>query len=442
MSEHTVSPPRDESLATRAGRRAALSRVGAFVRTESGLARLALGIAALHVVDDNFLQPQPGTSAADHLPGGLVQTAFFVLAAWAYPRLRPGARATLAIWVGLFMAVMGLGEAGYYTRENGPSGDDYTGLLVIPAGLLLVGIGFVTLWRSRKGGSLVRRFLRRTAVGLGLLVGTYLLVYPVAESYVITHAARAYVPEAALGTSYEDVSFTTADGLRLEGWYVPSKNGANVIVFPGSQGASDAGPDPRSPRLRRAALRPTRRGRERRGPERPRLGRDPRSGRGHLVPPGPAGRRRRPHRRARAFGRRRGDASGGCGDRRPEGGRLRGGGHPLRARGGRPDGLRAVGPQSRCSPWSPGRPQSSRATCRHPASRTERRDLGARSSSSTPPPARAARASAGPSTRPRTSPSRSGPRRAATPAPLPRSPRSTSDVWSASSTTTFWRDDD
>ena len=49
-----------------------------------------------------------------------MQTAFFVLAAWAYPRLRPGARATLAIWVGLFMTVMGLGEAGYYTRENGP----------------------------------------------------------------------------------------------------------------------------------------------------------------------------------------------------------------------------------------------------------------------------------------------------------------------------------
>ena len=237
MSEHTVSPPpSDESVGTRAGGRAALSRAGAFVRTESGLARLALGIAALHVVDDNFLQPQPGTSAGDHLPGGLVQTAFFVLAAWAYPRLRPGARATLAIWAGLFMAVMGLGEAGYYTRETGPSGDDYTGLLVIPAGLLLVGIGFLTLWRSRKGGSLVRRFLRRTAVGLGLLVGTYLLVYPVAESYVITHAARAYVPEAALGTSYEDVSFTTADGLRLEGWYVPSRNGANVIVFPGRKG--------------------------------------------------------------------------------------------------------------------------------------------------------------------------------------------------------------
>jgi hypothetical protein len=43
-------------------------------------------------------------------------------------------RGTLAIYVGLFGVVMGVGEAGYYTRENGPSGDDYTGLLAIPAG--------------------------------------------------------------------------------------------------------------------------------------------------------------------------------------------------------------------------------------------------------------------------------------------------------------------
>jgi hypothetical protein len=117
------------------------ARVGAALRTEAGLARLALGLAALHVVDDNFLQPQPGTSAADHLAGGLVQAGLFVLFAWAYPRLRPGLRGTLAVFVGLFTVVMGVGEAGYYTREQGPSGDDFTGLLAIPAGFLLVGVG-------------------------------------------------------------------------------------------------------------------------------------------------------------------------------------------------------------------------------------------------------------------------------------------------------------
>ena len=212
------------------------ARLGAALRTEAGLARLALGIAALHVVDDNFLQPQPGTSAADHLAGGLVQVGLFVLFAWAYPRLRPGLRGTLAVFVGLFTVVMGVGEAGYYTRENGPSGDDYTGLLAIPAGFLLVGIGLVTLWRSRKGGSPVRRYLRRGLLAVAFLLGAYVIVYPVSESYVVTHAARAYVPSANLGVPYEDVSFTTGDGLRLEGWYVPTRNGATVVVIPGRKG--------------------------------------------------------------------------------------------------------------------------------------------------------------------------------------------------------------
>jgi uncharacterized protein len=217
-------------------RRAAAARAAAALWSEVGLARLAFGIGALHVVDDNFLQPQPGTSAGDHLVGGLVQTALFVLAAWVYPRLRPGFRATLAIMVGIFTTVMGAGEAGYYTREDGPSGDDYTGLLAIPAGLLLIGIGLVTFWKSRKGGSLIRRYLRRLLVAVGLLVGVYFVVYPVSEAYVITHAARANVPMPELGTAYRDVVFTTSDGLRLEGWYVPSKNGAAVIAFPGRKG--------------------------------------------------------------------------------------------------------------------------------------------------------------------------------------------------------------
>jgi hypothetical protein len=223
-----------------AGGKAAATRTVAAFRSESGLARLALGIGALHVVDDNFLQPQPGTSAADHLPGGLVQTAFFVVLAWAYPRLRPGLRGTLAIFVGLFMVVMGAGEAGYYTREDGPSGDDFTGLLAIPAGALLVGLGLVTLWRSRRGGGAVRRYARRLGLAVAFLAGLFFVLYPLAESYVITHAGRAVVPAPDLGRAFEDVAFTTSDGPRLQGWFVPSENGATVVVFPGRRGPQRA----------------------------------------------------------------------------------------------------------------------------------------------------------------------------------------------------------
>ena len=95
----------------------------------------------------------------------------------------------------------------------------------------------MTLWRSRKGGSVFRRYVRRALLAVAFLLGTYMVVYPVSEMYVVTHAARAYVPTAALGTAYEDVSFTTSDGLRLEGWYVPTRNGATVVVIPGRKGS-------------------------------------------------------------------------------------------------------------------------------------------------------------------------------------------------------------
>jgi hypothetical protein len=231
-------------------KRAVAARVAAALRTETGLARLALGVAALHVVDDNFLQPEPGASAGDHLAGGLVQAAFFVLAAWAYPRFRPGARGTLAVLVGLSVAVMGAGEAGYYTRENGPSGDDYTGLLAIPAGVLLVGIGLVTLWRSRKGGSRVRRYVRRALLAAAFLLAVFLLVFPVASAYVYTHSARAYVPTPQLGalhgarrkppgcsssTATACCSSTGAARERVKGTPMPSVGPAPATCMPPSR---------------------------------------------------------------------------------------------------------------------------------------------------------------------------------------------------------------
>ena len=56
-----------------------------------------------------------------------------------------------------------------------------------------------------------------------------------AEAYVVTHSARARA-DPQLGAPHENVSFTTSDGLRLHGWFVPSKNGATVISFPGRKG--------------------------------------------------------------------------------------------------------------------------------------------------------------------------------------------------------------
>jgi dienelactone hydrolase len=145
-------------------------------------------------------------------------------------------RGSLAATLGLFGLVTGI-QAVYYLDAGRFSGDDYTGLAVIPAGLLLIGIGAVTLWRSRRAGpSLPRRWVRRALLAALTIVVGYLIVLPFLLSYLFTHAARAFVPADHVGAAHEDVAFKTADGLRLRGWYVPSKNGAAVIAFPGRKG--------------------------------------------------------------------------------------------------------------------------------------------------------------------------------------------------------------
>ncbi len=208
---------------------------------ETTLALVGIVGIAVHVLDDSFLQPQPGTSSTDHLVSGLVPLAALVAVAVAYPRLRAGLRATIALTVGLFGIVAGVGEAGYYSLKVGPSGDDYTGLLAIAAGLLLVSLGAATLWRTRRrDGTLLRRCLRRLVLVVAAVVATYVVVLPFAISYVFTHAARAVVPPARLGAPYERVSFTTGDGLTLRGWYVPSRNRAAVIAAPGRSGSQRA----------------------------------------------------------------------------------------------------------------------------------------------------------------------------------------------------------
>ena len=67
----------------------------------------------------------------------------------------------------------------------------------------------------------------------------WFLVFPIAVGYVYTHTA----PEPAqpdLRVPYENVVVTTNDGLELTATYVPSRNRAAVVLFPGASRSEEA----------------------------------------------------------------------------------------------------------------------------------------------------------------------------------------------------------
>jgi dienelactone hydrolase len=204
------------------------------VRADARLVWAAAALVCLYVLDDAFVHPEAGTSAGDHLLSGLVVPAVVLGGAFAVLRLRGAARGALMLILGLLAIVAGIADGLRPALLDRLSGDDLSAILAAVAGAVLVGAGAATVWRSRRlDERRGRRYLRRTLVGVVALVAAAELVYPLGMSFVATHIARAPVPAADLGGRYQRVAFTTADGLRLRGWYVPSRNGAAVIVFPG-----------------------------------------------------------------------------------------------------------------------------------------------------------------------------------------------------------------
>ncbi len=193
----------------------------------------ALAILAVHAATDSFIAPEPGTDAGDHLARGFLSLAILVAAGAAYPGLQAGGRAALVAVFGALAlegAVLALADA----RAVGARGEDWTGFLLAPVGLVLLGWAGALLWRSRKGGRL--RWLRRGGIAIAALVAVYWFVLPVGVAILATHRPRADVASADLGRPYEKVTLRTSDGLDLAAWYVPSRNGAAVISYPTRQG--------------------------------------------------------------------------------------------------------------------------------------------------------------------------------------------------------------
>jgi fermentation-respiration switch protein FrsA (DUF1100 family) len=142
-------------------------------------------------------------------------------------------KAALALVLGA-LALEGFAIAVVDAGNIGARGDDWTGFLLGPAGVALVGLGIGLLWRSRKAGRL--RHVRRAALALAAVIGIYVVIAPVAMAIFATHRPRQPVAAVVVGRPYHQVTVRTSDGLRLAAWYVRSRNGAAVVSYPSRRG--------------------------------------------------------------------------------------------------------------------------------------------------------------------------------------------------------------
>lgn len=210
---------------------------------ESTIVALCVAVLVVHVLDDNFVQPEPGTVAGDHLASGLVPVLLLAATLAVYPRMRAGARAVVAMTLGALGIVIGI-PATYYLRHGGVEGDHYTGLLALVAGAALILAGPVILWRSRRAdGTRRQRYLRRAVIAacapvLALAI-VWFVVFPVGLGYIYTHTAPQPA-EPDLRVPYETVTVTTDNGLELTASYVPSQNRAAILLYPGDSRTDEA----------------------------------------------------------------------------------------------------------------------------------------------------------------------------------------------------------
>ena len=150
---------------------------------------------------------------------------------WAFPRVRTGLRSALALFFGAAATVNGTMHL-KHIGEQGVAGGDVTGVLAAAAGGVLVALAIAQPIAHRGEGS----WKGRVVAVPGVFALFLFSVVPLSIGISDTHKWRSDVgspPSAA----YRDVSFKAGDGVKLSGWYRPTRNGATVIVVHG--GGSD-----------------------------------------------------------------------------------------------------------------------------------------------------------------------------------------------------------
>jgi poly(3-hydroxybutyrate) depolymerase len=196
----------------------------------------ATAVALLHALDDAFGHREPGVGMGQHALAAAVSLVLGLGAIYAFPYLRPAARAATALFFGSLAVVNGALHVKHIAAE-GAGGSDLTGVLALAAGVVLVGLAAAIPWLHRGEGTASRRrrwVYRVGAVPAGLLLALFTVV-PIGMALTETHKHREHIG-APPSPDYREVAFDATDGVRLSGWYRPTHNGATLLVLHGGGG--------------------------------------------------------------------------------------------------------------------------------------------------------------------------------------------------------------
>ena len=157
----------------------------------------------------------------------VVRLAIVGLAGWGLLAL-DGRRPVVAAAAGAVTTAVGVGFLPYLVDE-GPGWNGLAAIALIVAGLSLVVLGTTDLVRRR-------RWWWQVLAGVLAVAALGVTVSVVAPSVLATNVPRPQLGEtpAERGLDADSATLTTSDGVDLAAWYVPSGNGAAVVLRHGA----------------------------------------------------------------------------------------------------------------------------------------------------------------------------------------------------------------
>lgn len=162
--------------------------------------------------------------------------ALTALALWTLGSARRGIRAVVALVAGLVGAVVGIGIGVMHITHDTVDATAVAGLVCLASGLFLLGIGSAAAVRALPG------WWKLLTIPLALILLLFVL-YPIPNALYATNVPRPAVgadTPADRGLTYLDAQFITSDGVTLSGWYLPSTNGAAVVLLHGASSTRSA----------------------------------------------------------------------------------------------------------------------------------------------------------------------------------------------------------